>query len=89
MLDISLVLIYNNINTNDKKRGETRLNIKNIREQAGLTQAEVAKALNVGQSAVAAWEADKALPRADKLINIAKLLNCSIEELLENEVTNG
>ena len=76
-------MIYNNINTNDKKRGETRLNIKNIREQAGLTQAEVAKALNVGQSAVAAWETGKALPRADKLIDIAKLLNCTIEELLK------
>lgn len=85
MLDISLVLIYNNINTNDKKRGETRLNIKNIREQAGLTQAEVAKALNVGQSAVAAWETGQALPRADKLIDIAKLLNCTIEELLKKE----
>ena len=76
-------MIYNNINTNDKKRGETRLNIKNIREQAGLTQAEVAKALNVGQSAVAAWETGQALPRADKLIDIAKLLNCTIEELLK------
>lgn len=79
-------MIYNNINTNDKKRGETRLNIKNIREQAGLTQAEVAKALNVGQSAVAAWETGQALPRADKLIDIAKLLNCTIEELLKKEV---
>lgn len=85
MLDISIVMIYNNINTNDKKRGETRLNIKNIREQAGLTQAEVAKALNVGQSAVAAWETGQALPRADKLIDIAKLLNCTIEELLKKE----
>lgn len=86
MLDISIIMIYNNINTNDKKRGETRLNIKNIREQAGLTQAEVAKALNVGQSAVAAWETGQALPRADKLIDIAKLLNCTIEELLKKEV---
>lgn len=85
MLDISIVMTYNNINTNDKKRGETRLNIKNIREQAGLTQAEVAKALNVGQSAVAAWETGQALPRADKLIDIAKLLNCTIEELLKKE----
>lgn len=85
MLDISIIMIYNNINTNDKKRGEIRLNIKNIREQAGLTQAEVAKALNVGQSAVAAWETGQALPRADKLIDIAKLLNCTIEELLKKE----
>lgn len=61
------------------------MNIKNIREQAGLTQAEVAKALNVGQSAVAAWETGQALPRADKLIDIAKLLNCTIEELLKKE----
>lgn len=61
------------------------MNIKNIREQAGLTQAEVAKALNVGQSAVAAWETGQSLPRADKLLDIAKLLNCTIEELLKKE----
>lgn len=61
------------------------MNIKNIREQAGLTQVEVAKALNVGQSAVAAWETGRTLPRADKLIDIAKLLNCTIEELLKKE----
>lgn len=61
------------------------MNIKNIRERVGLTQAEVAKALNVGQSAVAAWETGRALPRADKLIDIAKLLNCTIEELLKKE----
>lgn len=61
------------------------MNIKNIREQAGLTQVEVAKALNVSQSAVAAWETGQTLPRADKLIDIAKLLNCTIEELLKKE----
>ena len=61
------------------------MNIKNIREQAGLTQVEVAKALNVSQSAVAAWETGRTLPRADKLIDIAKLLNCTIEELLKKE----
>ena len=67
------------------KRGEETVNIKNIREKAGVTQIELAKALNIGQSAVAAWETGQALPRADKLIQIAEVLHCTVDDLLRGE----
>ena len=56
-----------------------------MRDHGGLTLVVVAISLNVGLSAVAAWETGQTLPRADKLIDIAKLLNCTIEELLKKE----
>lgn len=61
------------------------MSFKIMRERAGLTQLQLSEQLGVPQSTIASWETDRALPRADKLIDIAKLLNCTIEELLKKE----
>lgn len=58
------------------------LNIKKIREQKGILQTELAEKLSINQSAVAAWETGKALPRADRLKEIANILDCTVDELL-------
>lgn len=60
-----------------------------MRERALLTQMQVAQALNIPQSTIASWETDRSKPRADKLPAIAKLFGCTIEELLQEEETNG
>lgn len=78
-------MIYN-INMVDKyidKTEVTTVNIKKAREKAGLTQQELADKLGVGQSAVAMWESQKALPRTDKLPVLAKVLKCSVSALLK------
>lgn len=78
-------MIYN-INKVDKyidKTEVTTVNIKKAREKAGLTQQELADKLGVGQSAVAMWESQKALPRTDKLPVLAKVLKCSVSALLK------
>lgn len=61
------------------------MNIKKAREKAGITQQELAKQLGIGQSTVAMWETQRALPRADKLPALAKLLGCTVDELLRKE----
>lgn len=61
------------------------MNIKAMREKAGISQVELANKLNIGQPAVANWETGVALPRADKLPMLAKILNCTIDELLRKE----
>ena len=61
------------------------VNIKEAREKAGLTQQDLANELGVGQSAVAMWETQKSLPRTDKLPALAKILGCTIDELLKKE----
>lgn len=58
------------------------MSIKALREAAGLTREELAEALSVTKVAVYYWETGMNKPRAAKLIPMAKLLNCSVEELL-------
>ena len=59
------------------------MNIKKAREKAGLTQQDLANELGVGQSTVAMWETQNSLPRTDKLPALAKILGCTIDELLD------
>lgn len=60
-------------------------NIKKMREQAKLTQNEVAISLRIQQSTVAMWETGESMPRAGLLPKLAKVLNCSIDDLFDKE----
>ena len=59
------------------------LNIKTLREQAGMTQAELAERANVDQSAVSRWEIGNTKPRRRQIPIIAKALGVTVEELLK------
>lgn len=56
-----------------------------LRKKKDLTQMQLAQLLGVDRSTVAKWETGEALPTADKLPRIAKILDCSIDDLLVNE----
>ena len=60
------------------------IDLKRFRKELGLKQKELADKLGVGQSAVAMWESQKALPRTDKLPVLAKVLKCSVSALLKS-----
>ena len=60
-------------------------NIKAYRKKAGLKQAEVAAALKIRQSTVSMWEVGENLPRADKLPELARVLGCTVDELLQDK----
>ena len=55
--------------------------LKELREAKNLNQLELGNLLNITQSAVAHWEAGHAMPRADVLPELAKILGCTIDEL--------
>lgn len=57
------------------------MQIKLFRERAGLTQMELAVEMGVCRSAVANWEREISLPLARQLPELARLLNCSIDDL--------
>lgn len=59
------------------------MNIKKAREKAGLTQKALADKLGLVQSTIAMWETERSLPRADKLPALAKLFNCTVDDLLK------
>ena len=64
-----------------KERGDD-VNIKQHRKKERISQDELAQMISVDRSAIAKWETGKAMPRADKLPEIAKALKCSVDELL-------
>lgn len=55
---------------------------KEVRIKANLTQVEVARKLNVTQSAVSAWEKGQKFPRKETLQALCKLYNCKVDDLL-------
>lgn len=59
-------------------------NLKSLRDQAKLTQEDVAVKLNIDRSTIAKWETGEAMPRADKLPQLARVLGCTIDELFRS-----
>lgn len=55
------------------------------REQAGLTQAQLARRLGIKASTLRNWEQDLSEPRANRLSMIAGILNVSMMWLLNGE----
>ena len=59
--------------------------IRELRQEKQLSQEELARLLGVDRSAVAKWETGTNLPRAEKLIMMAKVFGCSVDELLSSD----
>ncbi len=61
--------------------------IKEARKQCGLTQEQLADKMAISRSAIAKWESNKGLPDVDNLKVLAKLLNVSVDYLLDDGET--
>lgn len=60
------------------------VSIRELREKAGLTQAQVASSLGYASaSAITMWESGERKPPSDKLPELSRLLHCTIDELFE------
>ena len=59
--------------------------LKEARKNAGFTQIELAEKLCVSRQAVTKWENGKGIPDVDNLRMIAKVLNVSIDFLLDDD----
>ena len=56
--------------------------LRELREERGLSQTQLAKALNYTQAAIAHWEGGTRTPNIDCLIAIAKFFDCSLDYLV-------
>lgn len=56
--------------------------IKSLRDEAGLSQADLAKQFSVAQNTVSSWENGKRDPDTDTVIQIAAFFGVSIDYLL-------
>ena len=63
--------------------------IKAIRMENNITQAELAKEINVTRSAVALWETDKTDPDIENIIELAKFFKITTDYLLGLEDEAG
>ncbi len=61
------------------------MKIKQLRKAAEIKQSELAAELGVDNSTIAKWETGAAKPRADKLPALAKILNCTVDQLLRED----
>lgn len=61
------------------------MGIYSARKKAGLTQMQVANALGITDAAVNQWEKGKTFPKTELLPKLAKLLNCTVDELLADD----
>lgn len=63
----------------------TRLNIRQARINAALSQRDLAKLLGVSSVAVFKWERGESFPSADKLPSLASALGVPIDELYSRD----
>jgi transcriptional regulator with XRE-family HTH domain len=57
--------------------------IREVRRKCGFSQEQLADKMSVSRSAIAKWETDKGLPDVGNLKILARLLNVSVDYLLD------
>jgi transcriptional regulator with XRE-family HTH domain len=58
--------------------------LKSARKSVGLTQEQLADKLMVSRQAITKWESDKGMPDIENLKKLSKLLNVSIDYLVDD-----
>ena len=61
-------------------------NLKKIRKENNLSQEALADKLNVSRQSVSKWESGVAYPEMDKVIQLSKMFNVSVDELLNQDI---
>lgn len=61
------------------------MRIKELRQERGLGQADLARCMGVFQSTVSNWETEIALPKARDIPLLANVLGVSIDDLYTEE----
>lgn len=62
-------------------------NLKFLRSQQGLTQKQLAEKLGLKQAAIGAYEEERATPPLASLLDIAKIFNVSIDNLVNRDLS--
>lgn len=63
------------------------MRIKEMRESKNMTQDELASLLSVSRSTVAMWETGQSYPLVEKLLQLADIFSCTLDELIKKEDT--
>lgn len=63
--------------------------LENLRKSKGMSQEVLAQKLNVTRQTVSKWELDQTTPDMNKLIEISKIFEISLDELVNNIETSN
>ena len=63
-------------------------NLKKLRKEYNLSQEQLADKLGVSRQSVSKWESNLAYPEMDKVLQICKMFNLNIDELLNQDIKN-
>ena len=58
------------------------MKIRELRERKGMTQAELAKAVNVSKATACQWESGLRRPSLVNLLALANVLECTIDDIV-------
>lgn len=61
-------------------------NLKKIRKENNLSQEQLAEQLGVSRQSVSKWESGQAYPEMDKVLQMAKMFNLNIDDLLNQDI---
>ena len=59
-----------------------------LRKKNGYSQEELAEKLGVSRQSVSKWENNTTYPETDKIIQIANLFECSMDDLINDKITD-
>lgn len=62
--------------------------LQSLRKTSNISQEELANQLGVSRQAVSKWESGVSYPEMDKLILMTKIFNCTLDDLVNDEVTD-
>ena len=62
-------------------------NLRELREEAGLTQSELAQMINVKASEISQYESGKRTPKWDRFVKILDIFDASADYVLGREVS--
>ncbi|WP_350454261.1 helix-turn-helix transcriptional regulator [Slackia heliotrinireducens] len=65
-----------------------RNNLQYLRSTRSMTQEQLAMMVGVSRQSVTKWESERAYPEMDKLLKISQIFDCTIDELVQGDLTH-
>jgi len=65
-----------------------RENLQHLRRTRHMTQEQLAMLVGVSRQSVTKWEAERAYPEMDKLMKLCDIFGCTLDELVQGDLTD-
>ena len=63
-------------------------NLQFLRKRENMTQEQLAETLEVSRQSVSKWESDSTYPETDKLLQLAELFHCTLDDLMRKDISS-